>query len=206
MLCHEHHVHHVCFSIGAGPNFQSCLAIMVRRFGEGDKNAATKAREIQTAVFVVDEGRLEVEIAATKVRETQKADYDVMQHEVQILQSRVQILENRLDAHLVPHIEKADLVGDKLNGKADFVELEEKDAQGDYEQFARYVAEKRVQDSKSITEKNGAKAEAEVNLVKETKEKYGKPVTFCERSRRWRDAQGRYCRPPSPAAPASFAR
>merc|ERR1719265_1189882 len=50
-------------------------------------------------------------------------------------------------------------------------ELEEKDAQGDYEQFTRDAAEKRVQDSKSITEKEGAKAEAEVNLVKETKER-----------------------------------
>merc|ERR1719199_1444780 len=50
-------------------------------------------------------------------------------------------------------------------------ELEEKDAQGDYEQFTRDAAEKRVQDSKSITEKEGAKAEAEVNLVKETKMK-----------------------------------
>ena len=39
-----------------------------------------------------------------------------------------------------------------------------------------------------------------------TKQKFGKPVTFCENSSRWRDARGRYCRPPSPAAPASFAR
>merc|ERR1719326_142046 len=53
-------------------------------------------------------------------------------------------------------------------------ELEEKDAQGDYEQFTRDAAEKRVQDSKSITEKEGAKAEAEVNLVKETKERQTK--------------------------------
>jgi DNA repair exonuclease SbcCD ATPase subunit len=53
-------------------------------------------------------------------------------------------------------------------------ELEEKDAQGDYEQFTRDAAEKRVQDSKSITEKDGAKAEAEVNLVKETKERQTK--------------------------------
>jgi len=53
-------------------------------------------------------------------------------------------------------------------------ELEEKDAQGDYEQFTRDAAEKRVQDSKSITEKEGAKAEAEVNFVKETKERQTK--------------------------------
>merc|ERR1719160_1513523 len=53
-------------------------------------------------------------------------------------------------------------------------ELEEKDAQGDYEQFTRDAAEKRVMDSKSITEKDGAKADAEVNLVKETKERQTK--------------------------------
>jgi len=53
-------------------------------------------------------------------------------------------------------------------------ELEEKDSQGDYEQFTRDAAEKRVMDSKSITEKDGAKADAEVNLVKETKERQTK--------------------------------
>ena len=53
-------------------------------------------------------------------------------------------------------------------------EVTEKDAQGDYEQFTRDAAEKRVQDSKSITETEGAKAEAEVNLVKETKERQTK--------------------------------
>jgi len=53
-------------------------------------------------------------------------------------------------------------------------ELEEKDSQGDYEQFTEDAAEKRVMDSKSITEKDGAKADAEVNLVKETKERQTK--------------------------------
>jgi hypothetical protein len=53
-------------------------------------------------------------------------------------------------------------------------ELEEKDAQGDYEQFTRDASEKRVDDSKSITQKEGAKAEAEMNLVKETKERQTK--------------------------------
>jgi len=53
-------------------------------------------------------------------------------------------------------------------------ELEEKDSQGDYEQFTGDAAEKRVMDSKSITEKDGAKADAEVNLVKETKERQTK--------------------------------
>jgi chromosome segregation ATPase len=53
-------------------------------------------------------------------------------------------------------------------------ELEEKDSQGDYEQFTRDAADKRVMDSKSITEKDGAKADAEVNLVTETKERQTK--------------------------------
>jgi len=61
-----------------------------------------------------------------------------------------------------------------LEKEMQVAELEEKDAQGDYEQFTRDAAEKRVMDSKSITEKDGAKAEAEVNLVKETKERQTK--------------------------------
>jgi phosphopantothenate synthetase len=53
--------------------------------------------------------------------------------------------------------------------------LEEKDAQGcDYEQFTSDAAEKCVQHSKSVTQKDGANAEAEVNLVKETKERQTK--------------------------------
>ena len=98
------------------------------------------------------------------------------------------------------------------NSQMQEVELEEKDAQGDYEQFTIDAADQRVADSKSITEKEGAKAEAEMNIVKETKDGaeaevilvketgYGKPVDLCVKSRRWRDARGRFCRPPSPAA------
>jgi len=62
----------------------------------------------------------------------------------------------------------------ELDKEMQEAELEEKDAQGDYEQFTRDAAEKRVDDSKSITEKEGAKSEAEVNLVKETKERQTK--------------------------------
>merc|ERR550537_1490841 len=53
-------------------------------------------------------------------------------------------------------------------------ELEEKDSQSDYEQFTRDAAEKRVMDSKSITEKDGAKAEAEGQIEKETQERTAK--------------------------------
>jgi len=47
----------------------------------------------------------------------------------------------------------------------------EKNAQADYEQYMRDSAEKRVDDSKSIEEKTGAKADTEANLQKYTAEK-----------------------------------
>ena len=90
-------------------------------------------------------------------------------------------------------------------------ELEEKDAQGDYGQFTKSVVEKDgaeslllgnlgdgkpVEDSKSIAEKDGAKASI---AEKDGAKAYGKPVDFCTKSQRWRDARGRFCRPPSPA-------
>jgi len=53
-------------------------------------------------------------------------------------------------------------------------ELEEKDSQSEYEEFTRDAATKRITDSKSITEKSGAKADAEVLLVKEGKERQAK--------------------------------
>ena len=171
---------------------------MVRRFGEGGEKqscplqASTQGRR---SIVPCSPGRYKKELPGDeKVREIQKGKADL------VVSINISIKE----------MQEA--------------ELEEKDAQGDYEQFTREAAKKSVQDSKSITEKDGAKAEAEVNLVKETndddisireggdekaaktKQKFGKPVTFCENSRRWRDARGRYCRPPSPAAPASFAR
>ena len=65
-------------------------------------------------------------------------------------------------------------------------ELDEKDAQGGCGQFTRDVAEEPVADSKSIAKKDCA-------------DDYGKPVDFCTKSQRWRDARGRFCRPPSPA-------
>merc|ERR1712203_69911 len=44
-------------------------------------------------------------------------------------------------------------------------EAEEKDAQGDYEQMMKDSAEKRASDSKSISEKEGAKADTEAALT-----------------------------------------
>jgi len=48
---------------------------------------------------------------------------------------------------------------------------EEKDSQADYEQSMQDSAEKRAQDSKSLTDKNGFKAEAESNVQRDTEEK-----------------------------------
>merc|ERR1719174_1973989 len=46
------------------------------------------------------------------------------------------------------------------------MELEEKDAQADYEKFTNEAATKRVTDSKSISDKEGAKADAEARVEK----------------------------------------
>merc|ERR1719329_20082 len=53
-------------------------------------------------------------------------------------------------------------------------ELEEKDAQSEYEEMMKDSAEKRVTDSKSITEKEGTKADDEGNLQKMGKERLAK--------------------------------
>merc|ERR1719502_691016 len=45
-------------------------------------------------------------------------------------------------------------------------DVEEKDAQAEYEEMMKDSAEKRVTDSKSITEKEGTKADDEANLQK----------------------------------------
>merc|ERR1719359_436409 len=53
-------------------------------------------------------------------------------------------------------------------------EVEEKDAQAEYEEMMKDSAEKRVTDSKSITEKEGTKADDEANLQKLGKERLAK--------------------------------
>jgi len=65
------------------------------------------------------------------------------------------------------------LVAD-LDKEMQEMDVEEKDAQAEYEQFTADAAEKRVMDSKSITEKAGAKADAEALLEKETSERTDK--------------------------------
>merc|ERR1711957_964681 len=65
------------------------------------------------------------------------------------------------------------LIGD-LEKEIQEMEFEEKDAQSEYEEFIEDSANKRATDSKSITDKEAAKADAEANLIKlkdETKAK-----------------------------------
>merc|ERR1719237_277521 len=52
------------------------------------------------------------------------------------------------------------------------MDVEEKDAQSEYEQFTKEAANKRVTDSRSITDKEGAKADAEAAVEKETQERH----------------------------------
>merc|ERR1711907_176543 len=62
------------------------------------------------------------------------------------------------------------LVAD-LDKEMQEMEVEEKDAQAEYEQFSREAAEKRVNDSKSIADKESAKADAEAAVEKESGER-----------------------------------
>jgi len=61
-----------------------------------------------------------------------------------------------------------------LDKEMQVAEVEEKDAQSEYEDFMRDAAEKRVLDSKSITEKEGTQADDEANLQKLGKERLSK--------------------------------
>merc|ERR1712032_916146 len=65
------------------------------------------------------------------------------------------------------------LVAD-LDKEMQEMEFEEKDAQAEYEKFTKEAAAKRVTDSKSITDKEGAKADAETTVEKETAERGNK--------------------------------
>jgi len=64
-----------------------------------------------------------------------------------------------------------------LDKEMQVAEVEEKDGQAEYEDFMRDASEKRVLDSKSITEKDGTKADDEANLQKITKERQSKMKT-----------------------------
>jgi peptidoglycan hydrolase CwlO-like protein len=74
------------------------------------------------------------------------------------------------------------LVGD-LEKEIQEMEFEEKDAQSEYEEFIEDSANKRATDSKSLTDKESAKADAEANLIKledETKAKMTENMNVME--------------------------
>jgi len=64
-----------------------------------------------------------------------------------------------------------DLLIKDLTKEMTELEFEEKDGQADYVKFMAEAATKRAADSKSITEKEGVKADLEVRLQKDTEEK-----------------------------------
>jgi DNA repair exonuclease SbcCD ATPase subunit len=66
---------------------------------------------------------------------------------------------------------------DKANQK---MEVEEKDAQADYEKFVKDSADKRALDSKTITDKESAKAEADAEVEKSTEALKGKKIELME--------------------------
>jgi len=64
-----------------------------------------------------------------------------------------------------------DMLAADLDKEMQEMQVEEKDAQAEYEKFTKEAAAKRVTDSKSVTDKEGAKADAEATVEKETAEK-----------------------------------
>merc|ERR1711988_2081315 len=64
-----------------------------------------------------------------------------------------------------------DMMVADLDKEIQEVEVEEKNAQEEYEQFMKDSAEKRALDAKSIEDKESAKADAEAKLLKDEDEK-----------------------------------
>jgi peptidoglycan hydrolase CwlO-like protein len=58
-----------------------------------------------------------------------------------------------------------------LDKEIQTIEVEEKEGQAEYEQFVKDAAEKRARDSKSIEDKESAKADTEARLLKDKEEK-----------------------------------
>merc|ERR1719162_2552980 len=73
-----------------------------------------------------------------------------------------------------------DLLVADLDKENQIMEVDEKDAQKDYESFMQDAADKRAQDSKSITDKESAQAECETELRKSTDDKKSKTIEAME--------------------------
>jgi len=73
-----------------------------------------------------------------------------------------------------------DLIVADVDKEIQTMEVDEKDAQSDYETFMADASEKRAQDSKSITDKESAQAEAEEELQTSTESKGSKTTEAME--------------------------
>merc|ERR1740127_79729 len=73
-----------------------------------------------------------------------------------------------------------DLLVADLDKENQIMELEEKDAQKDYESFMADASDKRALDSKTITDKETAKAETEAELESNTETKKSKTIEAME--------------------------
>merc|ERR1712085_85649 len=67
-----------------------------------------------------------------------------------------------------------DLLVADIDKENQTMEVDEKDAQADYESFMSDSADKRAQDSKAITDKEAAKAQTEAELEDDTDSKKSK--------------------------------
>merc|ERR1719387_2605715 len=76
-----------------------------------------------------------------------------------------------------------DLLVADLEKENQTMEVDEKDAQKDYETFIGDAKEKRAQDSKSITDKESAKAETETQLQSDTDTKKSKQLENMENAK-----------------------
>merc|ERR1719181_1917983 len=73
-----------------------------------------------------------------------------------------------------------DLLVADIDKDNQIMEVEEKDAQKEYETFMSDASEKRSQDSKAITDKEGAKAETETELQSNKESKQSKTIEAME--------------------------
>merc|ERR1719182_816281 len=73
-----------------------------------------------------------------------------------------------------------DLLVADIDKENQIMEVDEKDAQADYETFMSDASEKRSLDSKAITDKEAAKAETETQLQTDTDTKKSKTIEAME--------------------------
>lgn len=73
-----------------------------------------------------------------------------------------------------------DLLVADIDKELQIMEVDEKDAQQDYEQFMNDASDKRAEDSKAITDKESAKAESEKQLEADTESKKSKTIEAME--------------------------